>query len=166
MTKDSRLNEWFVPKFGPLKFRLFIGLLFLPYTGMCISFVVLGALLSPNLNFERLFSICLIYFMSLGIAGHVADNMGSKKIKPWGNLFSKNQSWGLITLCLVLSYLLAFYYIVYFTPLLLAVGILESFSCLFIILNYLMVFSIMIFGFHFLGVCCLFLRDLLFKPII
>lgn len=127
MTKDLRINEWFVPKFGPLKFKLFIGLLFLPYTGMCISFVVLGALLSPNLNFERLLSICLIYFMSLGIAAHVADSIGSKKIKPWGNLFSKNQSWALIISSLVISYSLGLYYIVYFTPLLLVVGILESF---------------------------------------
>jgi len=47
MKDDSRINEWYVPKFGPMKFRLFIGLLFLPYTGMCVSFVIMGALLSP-----------------------------------------------------------------------------------------------------------------------
>jgi hypothetical protein len=127
MKKDSRMNEWYVPKFGPPKFKFFIGLLFLPYTGMCISFVILGGLLSLDVNIERLSSICIIYFMSLGIAAHVADNIGSKKIKPWGDVISKNQSWILIVSSLSLSYLLGFYYIVYFTPLLLIISILEIF---------------------------------------
>ncbi len=127
MNNDSRINEWFVPKFGPVKFRIFIGLLFLPYTGMCISFVILGGLLSPVTDFERLSAISIIYFMSLGIAAHIADNVGSRRVKPWGNLFSKKQSWLLIILCLFFSYVLGFYYIFYYTPLLLIICILESF---------------------------------------
>lgn len=127
MNNDSRINEWYVPKFGPTKFKIFIGLLFLPYTGMCISFVILGGLLSPNTNFERLFVICIIYFMSLGVAAHFADNIGSKKIKPWGDVISKKQSWIIIIASLFFSYLLGFYYILYFTPLLLLIGILEGF---------------------------------------
>jgi len=39
MQKD-RLSEWFVPKFGSRNFRLSIGILFLPYTGMGISFTI------------------------------------------------------------------------------------------------------------------------------
>lgn len=127
MSKDSRINEWYVPKFGPLKFRLFIGLLFLPYTGMCISFVILGTLLSPKMDLERLFVICVIYFMSLGVAAHIADNIGSKKIKPWGYLFTKKQNWILIILSLSFSYILGFYYIINFTPLLLIIAISEGF---------------------------------------
>ncbi len=42
-------------------------------------------------------------------------------------LFSKIQSWIVIVICLFFSYLLAFYYIFYFTPLLLIICILESF---------------------------------------
>jgi hypothetical protein len=127
MNNDSRIGEWYVPKFGPIKFRIFIGMLFLPYTGMCVSFVILGGLMSDHVNMERLFVISVIYFVSLGIAAHVADNIGSKKITPWGTLFSKRQSWALIVICLFFSYLLAFYYIFYFTPLLLVICILESF---------------------------------------
>ena len=160
MNNDSRINEWFVPKFGPVKFRIFIGLLFLPYTGMCISFVILGGLLAPVTDFERLFAISIIYFMSLGIAAHIADNVGSRRVKPWGNLFSKKQSWLLIILCLFFSYVLGFYYIFYYTPLLLIICILESFSCLHIILNYLVVFFTTIFGFPFRGVCCHFMQVL------
>jgi hypothetical protein len=127
MNDNSRINEWYAPKFGPIKFRLFIGLLFLPYTGMCISFVVLGALLSPYTDFERLLVICTIYFMSLGIAAHIADNIGSKKIKPWGEVLSKKQSWIILISSLSVSYILGFYYIIYYTPLLLIIAILEGF---------------------------------------
>ncbi|MGN6615325.1 MAG: hypothetical protein ACTHKC_09820 [Candidatus Nitrosocosmicus sp.] len=127
MSKDSRINEWYVPKFGPLKFRLFVGLLFLPYTGMCVSFVILGGLLSPVVDLKRLFVICMIYFMSLGVAAHIADSIGSKKIKPWGDLFTKKQSWILMMSSLIFSYALGFYYIIYFTPFLLIIAVLEGF---------------------------------------
>lgn len=127
LNDDSRINEWYVPKFGPMKFRLFIGLLFLPYTGMCVSFVIMGALLSPITNVERLFVICIIYFMSLGIAAHIADNIGSKKIKPWQEVLSKKQSWIILISCLSISYILGFYYIIYYTPLLLIIAVLEGF---------------------------------------
>jgi hypothetical protein len=108
MNEDNRRNEWFVPKFGPVKFRLFCGMLFLPYTGMCISFVVWGNILADSYDYERLGVITLIYFVSLGIAAHVADNIGSKRIKPWGEFLSKKQSWlitnrnyrGVFSICL------------------------------------------------------------------
>ena len=38
----DRRTEWFVPAFGPERFRLAVGLLFLPYTGMVLSFTVIG----------------------------------------------------------------------------------------------------------------------------
>lgn len=127
MKEDTRLNEWFVPKFGSLKFRLACGLLFLPYTGMCISFVIDGALIYKDLSLERLIAICIIYFLALGIAAHVADNIGSKKKKPWGNILTRSQSWTIIISCLTLSYLIGIYYIIYFTPLLIIIGIIEGF---------------------------------------
>ena len=83
-----RINEWFVPRFGPLKFRAFIGMLFLPYTGMCISFTIIGSMLSESILWDRVLSIFIIYFLALGVSAHAADNLGSKKIKPWGNFFT------------------------------------------------------------------------------
>ncbi len=127
MNPPPRLDEWFVPKFGPLKFRIICGMLFLPYTGMCISFVILGCLISPRIYFERVIAISLIYFMALGIAAHVADNMGSKKIKPWGNFFTKRQSWIIIICCLLFSYTVGFYYAINYSPLLIIIGIIEGF---------------------------------------
>ena len=73
---------------------------------MCISFVVWGNMIVNPYDYERLGVISLTYFVSLGIAAHVADNIGSKKIKPWGELLGKKQSWVIIIICLLFSHLL------------------------------------------------------------
>jgi len=124
----SRLNEWYVPKFGPLKFRIFVGMLFLPYTGMCISFSIIGSLLSPGtIYWDRIVAIILIYFTALGISAHAADSIGSKKNKPWGNYFSNLELLILLISGLVIAYGIGIYYIIFFVPLLLPIAILEGF---------------------------------------
>jgi len=102
-------------------------MLFLPYTGMCISFVVWGSLITGSTDFERLAILVLIYFIALGIGAHVADNIGSKKIKPWGDLFTKRQSWIIILACMGFSYGLGLYYALLFAPILVFIGIIEGF---------------------------------------
>jgi hypothetical protein len=124
----TRLNEWYVPKFGPVKFRIFVGMLFLPYTGMCISFSIIGSLLSPGTIFwDRIVAIILIYFTALGISAHAADSIGSKKNKPWGNYFSNLELLILLIIGLVIAYGIGIYYIIFFVPLLLPIAILEGF---------------------------------------
>jgi|SRR2546426_3937179 len=127
MNEDSRLNEWFVPKFGSLKFRVFIGLLFLPYTGMCISFTIIGAMLAPTIDWERVAAITLIYGLALGVSAHAADSLGSKKNKPWGNYFSRSELWLLLILSLAIAYSIGVYYIIFHVPLLLVIAALEGF---------------------------------------
>lgn len=123
----ARLNEWFVPQFGPIKFRIFVGMLFLPYTGMCISFSIVGSLLSPTtIMWDRLVAIVIIYFAALGISAHAADNMGSKK-KPWGDLFSNLELLIMLVCGLVVAYAIGAYYIIFYVPLLLPIAILEGF---------------------------------------
>ena len=122
-----RLNEWFVPRFGPLKFRAFIGMLFLPYTGMCISFTIIGSMLSESIAWDRALSIFIIYFLGLGVSAHAADNLGSKKIKPWGNFFSTFELRLMVMGGLSVSYLLGIYYIIIFVPLLSIIAIIEGF---------------------------------------
>jgi hypothetical protein len=122
-----RGSEWFVPKFGPLKFRTFAGLLFLPYTGMVLAFSVIGSLLAELVSYGRLLAIVIIYFLGLGIAAHALDALGSKGIKPWGTVFTRTQLWLLATLSLVLAYGIAIYYMVRYVPLLWVVAILEGF---------------------------------------
>ncbi len=125
--KSIRINEWFVPRFGPLKFRAFIGMLFLPYTGMCISFTIIGSMLSESIAWDRVLSIFIIYFLALGVSAHAADNLGSKKIKPWGNYFSTFELRLMVIGGLSVSYILGIYYIITFVPLLLIIAIIEGF---------------------------------------
>lgn len=122
-----RINEWFVPKFGPLKFRAFIGMLFLPYTGMCISFTIIGSMLSESILWDRVLSIFIIYFLALGVSAHAADNLGSKKIKPWGNFFTTFELKLMVIGGLSVSYAIGIYYIIIFAPLLLIIAIMEGF---------------------------------------
>ena len=130
MIDDTRLNEWFVPKFGPLRFRVFTGLLFLPYTGMCISFAVIGSMLSCNILWDRVIAIVIIYGLALGISAHAADSLGSKKIKPWGNYLGKKQLWLMMMSSMVAAYSFGLYYIILYVPFLSIVAILEGFFVL------------------------------------
>jgi hypothetical protein len=126
MEKDRRA-EWFVPKWGPLKVRIFIGLLFLPYTGMVVSFVVIGSMLAATIHWDRVVAAVVVYFLGLGIAAHALDALGSKRIKPWGEHFSKGQLWSMAILSLILAYGIAIYYMVRYVPLLWIIAILEGF---------------------------------------
>ena len=123
----DRKSEWFVPKFGPAKFRSFIGLLFLPYTGMVLSFCVIGSMLADPLYWDRVLAIIVIYFLGLGIAAHALDALGSKSVKPWGTVFTKRQLWFLAASSLVLAYLLAIYYMVRYVPMLSFLAVSEGF---------------------------------------
>ena len=124
----DRRSEWFVPSFGPLKFRLIIGLLFLPYTGMVLAFTVIGAMLAETIYWERVGAILLIYFLGLGVAAHALDAVGSEKgAKPWGRHFSKKGLWAVAGAALGFAYAIGIYYIVFKTPRLAVIAALEGF---------------------------------------
>jgi hypothetical protein len=137
MTESTRTNsadraadrsaEWFVPRFGPARFRSFVGLLFLPYTGTVLSFSVIGSMLAKHLHWERVLAILLIFFFGLGIGAHALDALGSKKIKPWGAHFTKPQLWILAITSLVLAYIIAIYYTLLYVPLLWSMALSEGF---------------------------------------
>ena len=126
-TPTDRSAEWFVPKWGPLKFRLFIGLLFLPYTGMVLSFAVIGSMLANTVYWDRVAEAIAVYFLGLGIAAHALDALGSRKIKPWGQHFTRAQVWFLAGGSLILAYAIAIYYMVRYVPLLWIIALLEGF---------------------------------------
>ncbi len=125
--ETDRRTEWFVPRFGPIKFRIFVGLLFLPYTGMVLSYAVIGAMLSEIVFWDRVAAIVTIYFFGLGISAHALDAIGGKEGKPWGKHFSKKMLWSLAIFALIPAYGLGFYYIFTKTPTLLVVATLEGF---------------------------------------
>lgn len=123
----DRSSEWFVPKYGPERLKSLIGMLFLPYTGMVLSYAVIGAMLAPRIYWDRTAAIAVIYFLGLGIAAHALDALGSKGIKPWGEAFTKRQLWIVATMSLVAAYSIAVYYIIKHVPLLTVVAVLEGF---------------------------------------
>ena len=125
--QPARMAEWFVPTFGPLGFRTFIGLLFLPYTGMVLSYAVIGSLLAATLHYDRILAIVLIYFFGLGIAAHALDALGSRGIKPWGTVFSRTSLWLLAISSLIVAYGIAAYYMILHVPLLWVIALLEGF---------------------------------------
>jgi len=122
--QKDRLSEWFVPKFGTRNFRLGIGILFLPYTGMVVAFAAWGSLV-VDYSLERLVAICLLYFLALGISAHCLDALGSKT-KPWGFL-SKKKLWLISLITLSGAIIIGFHYAFLDSPLLIPIGIVEIF---------------------------------------
>jgi hypothetical protein len=122
--QKDRLSEWFVPKFGTRNFRLGIGILFLPYTGMVVAFAAWGSLV-VDYSLDRLGAICLLYFLALGISAHCLDALGSKA-KPWGFL-SKKKLWIISLFTLSGAIIIGFYYAFLDSPLLIPIGIVEIF---------------------------------------
>jgi len=123
----DRRSEWFVPRFGPPQFRSIVGLLFLPYTGMVLSFAVIGSMLADHIHGDRVLAIVVIYFLGLGVAAHALDALGSRSTKPWGSVFTKRQLALLAILSLGVAYLIAIYYMVRYVPLLWFVALGEGF---------------------------------------
>ena len=120
----DRLSEWFVPKFGSRNFRLSVGILFLPYTGMVVSFAIWGSL-SVEFNLDRLASIGLLYFFAIGISAHCLDALGSKK-KPWGDI-SHQKLWSAAIISLIISFSIGLYFAFLDSWLLFPIGIAEGF---------------------------------------
>jgi len=125
--QSDRLSEWFVPKFGSQNFRLSMGILFLPYTGMVVSFAVWGSF-SVEFSLDRLIFICLLYFLAVGISAHCLDALGSKK-KPWGNI-SRTKLWLASIISLIISFSIGLYYAFLDSWLLFPIGITEGFFLL------------------------------------
>ena len=122
--ENDRLAEWFVPKFGSRNFRLSVGILFLPYTGMVVSFAIWGSL-SVEYDLNRIVAISLLYFFAIGIAAHCLDALGSKK-KPWGHI-SHRKIWIVSIISLVMSFSIGLHYAFLDSWLLFPIGIIEGF---------------------------------------
>lgn len=123
MQKD-RTSEWFVPKFGSRKFRISIGILFLPYTSIVTCFALWGSL-AVSFEIERLIAIGVIYFIAVGVSAHFLDAVGGKT-KPWGSL-PKKKIIAIALASLVVVFTIGFYYAFLYSPFLIPIGILEAF---------------------------------------
>ena len=126
----DRRGEWFVPAVGPERFRLAVGLLFLPYTAMVLGFTVIGSMLAPAIHWDRVAAIVLIYFLALGIGAHALDALGSRETRPWGDAFSRAQLRTVAIAAIVAAYAIGIWYMVRYTPLLWLIAIPEGFFLL------------------------------------
>ena len=104
-----------------------MGLLFLPYTGMVLSFSVIGAMLAGFVYWDRVVATVVIYFLGLGIGAHALDAVGSKGLKPWGRVLSERGLWVAALSSIAAAYLIAIYYMIFFVSLLWVVALLEGF---------------------------------------
>ncbi len=144
----TREGEWYVPRFGPRRFRLLVGMTFYPYTAMNVSYAVIGSLVSPAaVNWDRVGAIAAVYLLAVGISAHALDAMGPNK--PWGRLMSNRQLLGLALSSLGAAVVIGLYYAVTAAPLLLLVGLPEVF--------FLFAYNLELFGgfFHSRGWFCL-----------
>jgi hypothetical protein len=126
----DRRTEWFVPSFGSDRFRVAVGLLFLPYTGMVLAFTVIGSMLAPAIHWDRVGAIVVIYFLALGIGAHALDAVGTRGARPWGQVFTRTQLWAIAIASLVAAYSIGVWYMVRDTPLLWLIAIPEGFFVL------------------------------------
>ncbi len=94
---------------------------------MVLSFATLGSLLAPRVQWGRVLAIVIIYFLGLGVAAHALDALGSREIKPWGQVFSRRRLWAVAAAALALAYGVAVYYMVRHVPLLWPIALAEGF---------------------------------------
>jgi len=122
----TRRNEWYVPKFGPPRFRLFVGMAFVPYTLMNIGYVVIGSTLAPNgIHWDRVAAIALVYLLAVGVSAHALDALAPNK--PWGAFLTKKQLQALALSALVPALVLGLFYSLTWAPWLIIVGLAELF---------------------------------------
>lgn len=126
----DRRSEWFVPAFGPERFRLAVGMLFLPYTGMVLAFTVIGAMLAPVVHWDRVGALVIIYFLALGVGAHALDALGSRGEKPWGRAFTPGQLWTAAALSIGGAYAIGLPYMLDEAPLLWPIALAEGFFVL------------------------------------
>ena len=146
--ESTRETEWYVPRFGPRRFRRLVGMTFYPYTAMNVSYAVIGSLVSPALvNWERVGAIAAVYLIAVGISAHALDAMGPNR--PWGRFMSDRQLLTMAISSLTIATGLGLYYAVTAAPLLLLVGFPELF--------FLLAYNLELFGglFHSRGWFCL-----------
>ncbi|WP_205960681.1 hypothetical protein [Ramlibacter rhizophilus] len=97
---------------------------------MVLAFTVIGAMLAELVHWDRVAALAGIYFLALGIGAHALDALGSRAIKPWGDVFSKRQLRLLALVSIATAYAIGLPYLLGPAPLLWWIAILEGFFLL------------------------------------
>ena len=126
--ESTRRNEWFVPSWGPERFRILVGLSFYPYSFMNASYVLIGSLLAPSVRYDRMLGLALAYLLAVGISAHSLDAMAPNR--PWGRFLSRGKLLLLAVVGLVPSLSIGLYYSLTYAPFLVPLGLVELFFLL------------------------------------
>ena len=126
--EGTRQQEWYVPRFGPRRFRLLVGMSFFPYTLMNASYVLVGSLVAPSVHFDRMVGMAFVYLLAVGVSAHSLDAMAPNR--PWGGFLSRSQHAFLALAALVPACVIGLYYALAFAPILLPLGLVELFFLL------------------------------------
>lgn len=125
---ETREREWWVPSFGPRRFRLLLGLSFYPYTVMNASYVLVGSLLAPTVHYDRMAWMALVYLLAVGVSAHSLDAMAPNR--PWGDILSRPQLAAMAAVALVLACSIGLYLAFTVAPILVPLGAVELFFLL------------------------------------
>jgi hypothetical protein len=70
------------------KARELFTIIHLPYTSMVLSYLLVGAALSPTLHLERVGWSLVAYFLGLGLSAHALNEIHARH---WGDVVSENE---------------------------------------------------------------------------
>jgi hypothetical protein len=73
---------------GGSKLREVYTIMHLPYTSMVLSYVLIGAAISPSFYPSRVISTLLAYFLGLGLSAHALNELHARH---WGERLSKRE---------------------------------------------------------------------------
>ena len=126
--EETREKEFYVPRFGPKRFRLLVGLSFFPYTLMNVSYVLIGSLLAPTIHYDRMADMAVVYLLAVGVSAHSLDAMSPNK--PWGNFLSRQELLVMAVGAMVPALALGLYLAISYALLLIPLGLVELFFLL------------------------------------
>ena len=95
---------------------------------MNASYVLIGSLLAPVVNYDRMAAMTVVYLLSVGVAAHSLDAMGPNK--PWGEFLTRHQLMALAAAGLIPGLALGMFLTLTSAIILLPLGVLELFFLL------------------------------------
>ena len=88
------------------KTRELYTIMHLPYTSMVLSYILIGASLSPSIYLTRLILSLVAYFLGLGISAHALNELHARH---WGKELNKGELQILFVVPLIGAILIGFY---------------------------------------------------------
>ena len=86
MMKEKSNGAWYARSGS--RVRELYTIMHLPYTSMVLSYVLIGALLSPTIHLDRVILTLMAYFFGLGFSAHALNEM---RAAHWTEMLGKSE---------------------------------------------------------------------------